>query len=99
MGSVANIIIRLRGRIPLFWANVLDGVVASLTAMKACMVALPYALNYQEDRENVWQLVVQKRLQRQQDSPGVDTGPVELAGGIGGAGGNESFYGVDVLLG
>lgn len=81
---VANITIRLRGRIPLFWANALVGVIASLAAMKACLVALPYALDYQEYRESVRQLAVQERLQRQQDSPDVDTGPVELAGGIGG---------------
>ncbi|AXK52616.1 hypothetical protein DWF74_04360 [Pseudomonas protegens] len=81
---VTMLIIRFRGRIPIFWANLLAGGVAGLAAMQVCMMSAPYALDYKDYRESVRKLEAQERLQRQQESPDVDAPPVELAGGMAG---------------
>lgn len=82
--ALTVLILRLRGRIPIFLANLLAGGVAGLAATHVCMMAAPYALDYQAYRESVRQLEAQERLQRQRESPDVNAQPVELAEGMAG---------------
>ncbi|UVL70063.1 hypothetical protein [Pseudomonas protegens] len=81
---VTMLVIRFRGRIPIFWANLLAGGVAGVAATLVCMMAAPYALDYKAYREGVRQLEAQERLQRQRESPDGNAQPVELAGGMAG---------------
>ncbi|GED73250.1 hypothetical protein PFL02_01000 [Pseudomonas fluorescens] len=85
VGSALTVLIlRFRGRIPIFWASLLAGGVAGLVAAQVCMMSAPYALDYKAYRESVRQLEAQERLQRQRESPDVNAQPVELAGGMAG---------------
>ncbi len=85
VGSALTVLIlRFRGRIPIFWASLLAGGVAGLAAAQVCMMSAPYALDYKAYRESVRQLEAQERLQRQRESPDVNAQPVELAGGMAG---------------
>lgn len=79
--TVTMLIIRFRGRIPIFWANLLAGGVAGVAAMLVCMMAAPYALDYEAYREGVRQLEAQERLQRERESPSVNALPTEFEGG------------------
>lgn len=81
---VTMLVIRFRGRIPVFWANLLAGGVAGLAATQVCMMSAPYALDYKAYRESVRQLEAKERLQQQRESPDVNAQPVELAGGMAG---------------
>lgn len=78
---VTMLIVRFRGRIPIFWAHLLAGGIAGVAATLVCMMAAPYALDYEAYREGVRQLKTQERLQRERESPNVNALPVELEGG------------------
>ena len=81
---IIKLIVRFRGRIPIFWANVLAGGIAGLVAGQVCMMTTPYALDYKDYRESVRQLEAQERLRRQRESPKLDALPVGFAGGMAG---------------
>lgn len=82
--TIIMLIVRFRGRIPIFWANVLAGGIAGWATMQVFNMTVPYVLDFKDYRESVRQLDAQERLRQQREAPVVEALPVEYAGGMAG---------------
>ncbi|WP_148659616.1 hypothetical protein [Pseudomonas sp. St29] len=82
--SISMLILRFRGRMPMFVACLLMLVIAGWPSANLLLATLPYSLDYKDYRENLRQVRAQERQQQKLAMKDVDKQPVHLAGGMAG---------------